>query len=758
MDMLHHLQSALGATYTLQRELGGGGMSRVFIAQEVHLGRMVVLKVVAEELAGGMSVERFRREIRLAAMLQHPHIVPVLTAGDANGVLYYTMPLVEGESLRARLERDGAFPVEDAITVLRDVASALEYAHAKGVVHRDVKPDNILLTGAAAVVTDFGIAKALDHSVIAERGTALTQAGLSIGTPEYMAPEQALADPDVDHRADLYAFGCVAYEVLTGKSPFAGRAQMKLVAAHLTEVPARMESARTGLPRALTAVVMQCLEKDPTARPENAAQVMSALDSALASLATAHPAKSDERRSIAVLPFRNLSPDPDVDYLADGLMEEIIADLSKVRALTVISRSSAMRFKAGDRDLRTVARELDVRYLLEGSLRRAGSTLRVTAQLVDTDEDANLWAERFDGSLDDVFAIQESIAHAIVGALRLWLSPAERLGLQDRPIPDLRAYDCYLRARHEIWSFTQGGAERAIVLLTHGLEVAGDNALILGTLGVAHAFLAQLGVDAARNGRRAVEFAQAAFVIDAESPQGHTVMGLVALASADLSASAKSLRRVLEREPSNVEVMLTLGNVYLCAGRAERAEPLFRRCAQLDPLLPLTHLMLAYLELVKGHAVAAVTHYERAFALQEHPIPLGVWGFEMGLAAAGRVEEACAMADRLDAGAREDPHGRMALLLRHALRGDRDEMLALVTPEFRALAETQGYLARDLAGYYALVGNIDEALDWFERAIRGGFYNYPYFLTYRHYDALRGHPRFAELMTQAKARWEEFDT
>ncbi len=672
MDLLHHLQSALGATYTLQRELGGGGMSRVFVAEEVQLGRMVVMKVVAEELAPALSVERFRREIRLAAMLQHPHIVPVLTAGDANGLLYYTMPLIEGESLCARVERDGAFSLEAAITVLR-----VEYAHAKGVVHRDVKPDNVHLTGAAAVVTDFGIAQALEHAVIAEGGTALTQAGLSIGTPEYMAPEQALADPDVDHRADLYAFGCLAYEVLTGKSPFAGRAHMKLVAAHLTEAPARLEMVRSGSTRALAAIVMKCLEKDPAARPDNAGQVMSALDAALASIATTAPAKSDERRCIAVLPFRNLSPDPDVEYL--------------------------------------------------------------------------------DGSLDDVFAIQENIAHPIVGALQVWLSLAERLGLKERPIPDLRAYDCYLRARHEIRSFTQRGAERAIVLLTNALEVAGDNALILGTLGVAHAFLAQLGVDGAGNGARAVEFAQAAFVIDQESPQGHTLMGLMALASTDLSASAKSLRRVLEREPSNVEVMLTLGSVYLCAGRAERAEPLLRRCAQLDPLLPLTHIMLAYLELVSGHAVSAVAHYQKAFALQDHPIPLAVWGFEMGLAAAGRVEDACAMADRLDAGARADPHGRMALLLRHALRSERDEMFALVTPEFRALAETQGYLARDLAGYFALVGSTEEALDWLERAIRGGFYNYPYFLLYSHYDSLRGHARFAELMAQAKTRWEAFD-
>jgi serine/threonine-protein kinase len=749
------LQLAIGNAYTLERELEGGGMSRVFVAEEVQLGRKVVVKFVEGDVGNSLSIERFRREVRLVAVLQHPHIVPVLAAGQATDTPYYTMPYVEGESLRARLDRGGPPSVEVALSILRDVADALAYAHGKGVVHRDIKPGNILLTGTAAVVTDFGIAKALQHSFGLSADATLTQVGMSVGTPEYMAPEQALGDPGVDHRADIYAFGCVAYELLTGRSPFAGRASMALVAAHVTQTPIPVDTARAGLPRPLAALVMQCLEKDPSMRPESAA-VGQALAHVTADLLVTTSMKS-ERRSIAVLPFRNLSPDPDVEYFADGVTEEIIADLSGLRALTVISRSSAMRFKTADRDLRTIARELDVRYLLEGSVRRAGSALRVSAQLVDTVADAVLWSERFDGSLDDVFAIQERIASSIVNALRLRLSPEEERGIRERPIADLRAYDCYLRARHELWRFTRDGAERAIALLEHGLEVAGDNARILGTLGVAHSLLASLGVDAAENGARAVRFAQAAFALDPESPQGHTVMGFMSLSAGDLRASATSFARVLAREPANMDVAIVLSNVYLCAGHADKAEPLLRRCAEVDPLLPLTHVMLAYLDVMRGSYEAALPHYERAFDLEQPPIPMGVWGRSMALCGLGRVEEVSALVNALPAGAESDPHARMALVLNHALCGRHDAARALMTPEFLEMAGTQGYLAREIAGYHALAGRVDEALDWLERAVRGGFYNYPYLSIHRNYDALRSQPRYSELMDVAKSRWAAFD-
>ena len=268
------LQTTLGAAYTLGRELGGGGMSRVFVARDASLERDVVVKVLAPELAAGVSAERFTREIKLAAGLQQANIVPLLAAGETNGLPYYTMPFVDGLSLRARLERNGALPAGEAISVLRDVVRALAYAHEHGVVHRDIKPENILLSGDAAVVTDFGIAKALAASKTQAPGGTLTQVGTSIGTPAYMAPEQAAGDPATDHRADLYALGCVAYEMLAGAAPFAGRPVHQLFAAHMNDVPAPLAVRRPDAPRALAALVMRCLEKDPARRPQSAREVL----------------------------------------------------------------------------------------------------------------------------------------------------------------------------------------------------------------------------------------------------------------------------------------------------------------------------------------------------------------------------------------------------------------------------------------------------------------------------------------------------
>jgi serine/threonine-protein kinase len=276
------LEAALGTIYVIDRELGGGGMSRVFVAQEVALGRDVVVKIVAPELREELSAERFAREVQLAARLQQANIVPVLNAGDADGMAYYTMPYVDGQSLRARIAR-GPLPLGEALDVLRDVARALAYAHAQGIVHRDIKPENVLLSSGTAVVTDFGIAKALSASRTTvdgarARATALTQAGTSLGTPAYMAPEQALGE-EVDARTDLYAWGVIAYELLAGAHPFAGHATaQRLVAAHLSEMPAPLP---TDVPTAVAELVMQCLAKDPAARPAGATELLARLSAAV---------------------------------------------------------------------------------------------------------------------------------------------------------------------------------------------------------------------------------------------------------------------------------------------------------------------------------------------------------------------------------------------------------------------------------------------------------------------------------------------
>jgi tRNA A-37 threonylcarbamoyl transferase component Bud32 len=276
-ELYDQLQATLGHAYRLERELGGGGMSRVFLAHESGLGRKVVIKVLLPELAAGVSVERFRREIQLAAQLQHPHIVPLHAAGESNGLPYFTMPYIAGESLRAKIAREGELPVNETVRILRDVVAALAYAHGHGVMHRDIKPDNVLLSGGVAVVTDFGVAKALrDSGDLAH--TALTSMGLALGTPAYMAPEQATGDPQTDHRADIYALGVMAYEMLTGRAPFAGRSPQATLAAHAVEMPEPIERLRPATPPALAALVMQCLAKRPADRPQSANEVQNVLD------------------------------------------------------------------------------------------------------------------------------------------------------------------------------------------------------------------------------------------------------------------------------------------------------------------------------------------------------------------------------------------------------------------------------------------------------------------------------------------------
>ena len=308
-DLREQLQATLGDAYLLEHELGGGGMSRVFVAHETSLGRQVVVKVMLPELAAGVSVDRFRREIQLAARLQHPHIVPLLSAGESNGLPFFTMPFVVGESLRARVAR-GELPIGEAVHILRDVVSAVAYAHDFGVVHRDIKPDNVLLSGGVAVVTDFGVAKAVSASTDAAQHTSLTSMGVALGTPAYMAPEQATADPNVDHRADIYALGAMAYEMLTGRAPFAGRTAQATLAAHVIEEPDPIDRRRPGLPPALAAMVMQCLAKRPADRPQSAAELKHTLDSlgtpsqgtAPTQAALAVPSAAAERRADGMRP------------------------------------------------------------------------------------------------------------------------------------------------------------------------------------------------------------------------------------------------------------------------------------------------------------------------------------------------------------------------------------------------------------------------------------------------------------------------
>jgi len=425
-NLRDQLQATLGDGYTIERELGGGGMSRVFVAAEHALGRQVVVKVLPSEMSGQVAVDRFKREIALAAQLQHPHIVPLLTAGASEGQPFFTMPYVKGESLRAQIAQRGELPVNEAMRVLREVASALAFAHDAGVVHRDIKPDNVLLSGGSAMVTDFGVAKAVSASTTASN-SGLTSLGVALGTPAYMSPEQASADPTVDHRADIYSWGILAYELLTGSTPFSGRPAAAMLAAHTIESAEPIERRRPGVPPALATLLMRCLEKRASDRPQNAGEIVRALDdmvtpsgglapttaarvpwsgrtlviagiaaAAIGALALGYRTMSRVRsadtgvRTIAVLPFENRNRDSTYDYLADGMSDELRSALNGVTGLSVKARSSSAVLRG--KRARDAGAKLDVAAVLEGSLSRSGERIRVTAELVRVADENTMWS------------------------------------------------------------------------------------------------------------------------------------------------------------------------------------------------------------------------------------------------------------------------------------------------------------------------------------------------------------------------------
>ncbi|WP_434479625.1 protein kinase domain-containing protein [Gemmatimonas sp.] len=502
-DLRTQLQTTLGDGYTLERELGGGGMSRVFVAHENALGRTVVVKVIAPELAEGVSAERFAREVKLAARLQQANIVPVLSTGSSGSLPYYTMPFVAGESLRARLANAVPLTISQSLSVLRDVARALSYAHGQGVVHRDIKPENILLSGGTAVVTDFGIAKALsasrtvgDGGAAAETSASLTQAGGSIGTPAYMAPEQAVG-ADVDQRADIYAWGVLAYELLTGAHPFSGKANSaQMIAAHLSEAPVPLTQRNAALPTSLSDLVLRCLEKDAAHRPANADEVLQSLDGVVTPTGspgsrtggTVTPARGRRttmliaggvlaaavavalmvmkredtaassvgvvasaasvapNRAIAVLPLANLSGDKADDFFGIGLAEEMTRALSKT-GVRVIGRSSAGALQARGMDESAIARELGVGSLLTGSVQRAAGQVRVNVSLVSATDGAVTWTEKYDRPLTNVFALQDEIARAVATKLLGALGGVRGVEATRVETADPEAYALYLQGQ-----------------------------------------------------------------------------------------------------------------------------------------------------------------------------------------------------------------------------------------------------------------------------------------------------------------------
>jgi TolB-like protein len=462
-------------------------------------------------------------------------------------------------------------------------------------------------------------------------------------------------------------------------------------------------------------------------------------------------------KSIAVLPFTNLSTDPENEYFADGLTDEVTADLSKIGSLRVISRTSAMTFKRTTKDVGTIARELGVQYLLEGSVRRAGDRLKITAQLIDTANDDHLWADKYDGSVTDVFAIQERLARVIVEALELRLTADENRRLGGRPIANLHAYECYLRARQEAWRWRKDAIDHAIQLLHNGLALVGGNARLYAALGHAYLQYREAGIDLGEGPLdRAEDCARKAFALEPESASGLQLRGWIHYSRGRIQQAVRDLKAVLETEPNNADTLLLLINCYLISGRVPAARPLIERALAVDPLTPLTRCMPAFADAMDGNFAATVAPY-RQMSDMDPGNPMARLFYIWALAIDDRTNDIDAVLEGFPREVRETVPARIAVFLACALAGNATDAHAAVTEEIQAVATATDVFPRILAQGYAVAGMPDRALHWLAIAVDRGFINYPFLA--RHdpfFEGMRGQPGFQKLLESVRERWEKF--
>jgi TolB-like protein len=719
-------------------------MATVFRARDLRHDRTVAIKVLNPDLAARLGAERFHREIQITARLQHPNILPVFDSGESDGVLWYAMPLAEGSSLRERMDSEGRLSVAETLRIVREVADALDHAHAMGVIHRDIKPENILLSRGHALVADFGIARR------PEEGAGLTVAGFVVGTPAYMSPEQALGESGVDRRSDIYALGCVTFEMLSGIVPHGERGSDRILVRRITD-PAPSLAAHCPVPQAVDEALTRALAPSAEDRYDSATEFVAALERPDDPGATG--ARTATVRSVAVLPFGSLTPDAECDLFSDGLTDEVITSLSGLRRLRVTSRPSVMRLKGDRRSAPAIARELGVQYLLSGTVRRAGSKLRISVQLVDARLDAQLWAERFDGVLDDVFAIQERIADAAVEALAVRLTGSEARHVHNRPIEDIRAWECYVRGRHEAWGMTAESLERADQLARTGLMLAGPTVELLFLQGMIAIIRNEAGLGGEEQLELAERSARQIFELSPGAHRGHAMQGTVEWKRGRLQEAVRHLKRGLAGDPGNVEALLVLSNAYLVSGCTKEAAPLIERLAELDPLSPLSQCLPGWLAALEGRLDDALQPYFRMMELAPGN-PMGQMFYGWSLGWAGRTEESIAQLEKTT----HPVFGPFCRFLRHALERDTEATRAAFTEEMAVAARQVEFLARQSGEAFALIGDAETAVTWLRRSTELGFIHYPFLAEHdRHLERIRETPQFQAYLAEVKERWQAFE-
>ncbi len=723
-------------------------MATVYLARDLRHERNVALKVLHFEVAGVAGRERFTREIRLAASLTHPHILPLYDSGEANGALFFVMPVMEGQTLRDLLQQEGRLAVTAATRISAEVADALDYAHRHGVVHRDIKPENILLHEGHAFVADFGIGKAI--AAATHDASTLTQMGITLGTPAYMSPEQAAGD-ELDGRSDLFSLGCVLYEMLSGEIAFTGLTAAAIIARRFVYTPPSLTESRADVPESVVAIVARLLEREPASRPATGADVAAALQTPSVAEKMQRQAGSVSTNSIAVLPFENMSPDPENAFFSDGLTEEIITDLSRVGALRVTSRTSSMQHKNSVKGSREISRALGVRYLLTGSVRRAGPALRISAQLVDATEDRQLWAEKFSGTIDDVFDLQERVSREIVAALGITLQPDEDRRLAARGINHAEAYELYLQARAEM-RLAWVSSDRWKALLDHAVAVEGETPILRGIRLWGEVMLLKGGIgEHSRLGEIERE-ARALVEIAPDAPWGYAALGYAGIEQGDMRAAITWFRKAIERDPTDTDSRYWLMAAFGYAGLLREATDVAVEMRMFDPLSTLSAIAGTVVPFFTGRIDETIGPLQRVLTVE--PQNFGaLWSIWYARISTGDLDGAQRDSDEMMAMAPEAPYVVQADALLRAVRGDRDGALAWIAG--RDLAPFDAHLTFHIAEIFAMAGDIECGLDVLALAVEKGFTPVEFIAVHCPFvEPLRGHPRFALIVADATARSE----
>jgi len=579
--MLETVKAALESRYSIERELGRGGMATVYLAEDFRHGRSVAVKVLHPELASALGSDRFLREIRLAARLNHPHILPLFDSGDAGGFLFYVMPYIEGESLRDRMNREGQLTLEDSLHIGRAVAGALDYAHRNQIVHRDIKPENIMLNEGEPMVMDFGIAKA----VTAAGSDTLTQTGMVIGTPAYVSPEQAAGEIDIDGRSDQYSLGCVLFEMLTGKRPFTGPTAQAVLTKRFTEPVPALSQMLEGVPDEIDRALSKALSRDAAARFTTSGEFARALVVTTITTPISSPVPEGVQlvKSMAVLPFTNMSADIENEYFTDGMAEEIINALSKIKSLSVASRTSSFAYKGKTEDIREIGKKLEVSAVLEGSVRKMGNKIRISVQLINVANGYQLWSERYDREIEDVFAIQDEIAQNIVKALRVVLSEDEKRAIEKMPTENVEAYDYYLRGRQFFHQHRRTSIEFARQMFTRAIEIDPEYALAHAGIADCCSILYMYFDARESNLKQADSASRKALQLDPGLAEAHSARGLAYSLSKQYDQAMQEFETAMKLDPKLYEAPYFYGRACLAQGKWFEAAPLFEKAASLRP-------------------------------------------------------------------------------------------------------------------------------------------------------------------------------